>query len=119
MRIRARTQRLLRVAAIGVAIAVAAVYLLRWPSGWSRVRIGMTQREVVALVGPPTLDERRIKGYFWIEQRHLARYELWLTLDEADRVVAFTIERRLGTTEHFYEQQLRGDLGVLSERRRR
>jgi hypothetical protein len=119
MRMRTQMQRFLRLAAIAAAIAAAAVYALHWPSGWSRVQVGMPQRDVVALVGQPTVVERGVNARYWIEQRRMVRYELWVAFDSLGRVAAFTIERRLGTTEHFYAQQLRGDLGTLVERRRR
>jgi hypothetical protein len=116
---RARTLRLLRVIAVAVAIAAAAFYVLRWPSGWPAVRVNMPQGDVLALVGQPTINERGVNSHFWIEQRHLVRYELWIAFDQADRVVAFTIERRLGTAQSFYQQQLKGDLNMRSERSHR
>jgi len=119
MRKKARTWFLLRALAVALAIMVAAVYVLRWPSGWSSVRVDMPKRQVLALVGPPTVDERGVNGHFWIEQRHMARYELWIAFDRADRVVAFTIDRRIGTAQHFHEERLRGDLSLRSDRTRR
>jgi hypothetical protein len=110
MRMRARTWLLLRLALFAVALASAAVYLLRWPSAWDAVELGMARSRVLELVGAPTTDAGPVGGQFWVEQRHFARYELWLTFDRSGRVAAFTIDRRLGTAERFHQQRLRGDL---------
>jgi len=116
---RARTWFLLRAIAVVIALAAAALYVLRWPSGWSSVRLEMSRPAVTALVGAPANGERRISGLFWVEQRPLVRYELWIGFDDADRVDAYTIERRLGTAQSFYQQRLKGDLNLRYRRSRR
>jgi hypothetical protein len=116
MRMKARTWLLLRLLAALLVLAAAAAYLLRWPSGWSTVDLGVPRDELVAQIGSPTTDGGRVEGQFWVEQRHFARYELWVSFDTAGRVVAYTLDRRLGTAQHFYEQRLKGDIGGRFDR---
>jgi hypothetical protein len=119
MRMRSRTVLLLRLAILALAIAGTALYVLRWPSGWPDVRLDLTRPQVVALVGPPTVDGGAVEGEFWVEQRRFARYELWIAFTGDARVSAFTIGRRLGTARHFHDQRLKGDLSDRFGRPRR
>jgi hypothetical protein len=110
MRMKSRTWLLLRLTFVALLLAGAAVYLLRWPSGWAAIDLGMQRANVVALVGEPTVDGGRVEGQFWVDQRRLARYELWIAFDKTGRVAAFTVDRRLGTAERFHQSRLKGDL---------
>jgi hypothetical protein len=119
MRMRSRTVLWLRLALLALAIAGTAVYVLRWPSGWSKIRLDLTRPQVVALVGPPTVDGGAVEGEFWVEQRRFAKYELWIAFAGYGRVSAFTIDRRVGTARRFYDQRLKGDLSNRFGRPRR
>ena len=81
---------------------------VRYPASWYEIHLGMTRAEVSERVGPPTFDAKDIKGAFWERNGPIETTELWVYFDH-DVATMVAIERRTGSSEHFYRQVFRSE----------
>lgn len=79
-----------------------------YPAAWDEIRLGMSREQVLEKIGEPSYDLGEIKGAFWLYDRLLTISELNVYFD-GEVASMVSIERRVGTDEHFYRHAIRFD----------
>ena len=86
-----------------IALAVFVGFEMTYPAGWNQIQLGMTKDQVIEAIGQPSYDWRDIKGAFWQSNGLMTTHELNVYFDSG-RATMISVERRIGTSKHFYRQ---------------
>jgi outer membrane protein assembly factor BamE (lipoprotein component of BamABCDE complex) len=77
------------------------IYINIRPKNWSKIKSGMTRREVESLIGAPQMDWNEVKGCFWFYELPLVRHRLQTSFDDKQQATSVYISREIGTKNEF------------------